>query len=122
MTTLVIPGLNDSDQELSDIARFISGELGTQTPWHLSRFTPQYRLRDRPPTPTASLEKAHALGKQNGLDFVYLGNVPGHPDGSTYCPGCSAKLIDRMGFSLGSGAVKDGRCPKCGREIPGVWS
>ena len=122
VTTLVIPGLNDSDKELADIARFISGELGTQTPWHLSRFTPQYRLRDRPSTPTTSLERAHAIGKRHGLEYVYLGNVPGHPDGSTYCPGCGAKLIDRVGFALGSQPVTDGRCPACGHDIPGVWS
>lgn len=129
VTTLVIPGLNDSDAELAAIAGFIAGELGPDVPWHVSRFHPDHRLRGVGPTPVGTLERAWSLGREAGLHFVYLGNAPGGGvDGereSTRCPGCDAVLLRRTGFLvrenfLGSGPER-GRCPECGQPVPGVW-
>ena len=127
VTTLVIPGVNDDERVLRSLAERIRGELGRETPWHLTAYFPAYRF-GAPPTPTATLERAWALGKAAGLEFVYLGNVPGHRLENTYCPGCGALLIERRGLSIGkmrlTGAETDtggrGRCPDCGREIP-IW-
>lgn len=117
ITTLLIPGLNDSEQELRALARFIKENLGDSVPWHISRFRPEYRLTNRPPTPMESLERAHAIGRAEGLKFVYLGNVP-HAANSTWCPDCGALFARRQGFGL----EMPGRaaCAACGCSIPGV--
>ncbi|MEZ0344798.1 MAG: AmmeMemoRadiSam system radical SAM enzyme [Caldimicrobium sp.] len=122
ITTLIIPGLNDSESELRDIARFIRDELGPETPWHISRFYPQFRMLDRPRTPVETLERAYEIGKEEGLYFIYVGNVPGHDKENTYCPKCDALLIERYGFSVLQNRLKDGTCSHCGFEIAGVWS
>ncbi len=119
ITTLVIPGVNDSDACLAGIARRIVEELGPETPWHVSGYYPAYRFTV-PPTPTATLERGWALGREAGLHYVYVGNVPGHPYDNTYCPQCGSLLIARYGFDLVHYAVADGRCPHCGRTIAGV--
>lgn len=121
LTTLVIPGLNDSDEELAGIARFISTELGPETPWHVSRFHPMYRMTDRPSTPLATLRKARQIGIAAGLLHVYEGNVPGAAGENTFCPGCGEELITRCGFSVEVQKIRDGSCPTCGRVIAGVW-
>ena len=121
LTTLVIPGLNDSDEELTSIARFIADELGVETPWHVSRFHPTYRLTDRPITPVATLRRARRIGIEAGLRYVYEGNVPGEGGENTYCPGCREPLITRNGFSVEECAVRDGRCPECGHIVDGIW-
>jgi len=121
VTTLIIPGLNDSQQELTELAGFIAQELGPDTPWHISRFHPAYHMLDRPPTPVQTLEEAYRIGKEAGLNFVYLGNVPGHDSSSTICPECGRVVIDRRGFSMGSSHVHHGKCDHCGAQIPGVW-
>jgi pyruvate formate lyase activating enzyme len=125
VTTLVIPGLNDSDAELTALARFIATELGPDVPWHVSRFHPDHRLRGVPATPVATLERAWRLGRDAGLRFVYPGNVPGHDAESTRCPDCGALLLRRTGFAvrddfLGHGQQR-GRCPGCGQPVAGVW-
>lgn len=120
VTTLLIPGLNDSDEELTGLSGFIAKELGPGTPWHVSRFHPQYRLTDRESTQVATLEKAVRIGREQGLEYVYIGNVPGHPDDDTRCHSCSAPLIRRRGFSVAANNVRDGKCRECGAEIPGV--
>lgn len=117
VTTLVIPGVNDDDRVLSSIAARIRKELGKETPWHLTAYFPAYRF-SAPPTPVATLERAHALGKEAGLEFVYLGNVPGHPLEDTYCPSCGSLLIERYGLSIQALRLKARSCPDCGREIP----
>lgn len=122
ITTLIIPGLNDSESELRDIARFIRDELGPETPWHISRFYPQFRMLDKPRTPVETLERAYEIGKEEGLYFIYVGNVPGHDKENTYCPKCDALLIERYGFSVLQNRLKDGTCSHCGFEIAGVWS
>lgn len=121
VTTLVVPGMNDSTQELADIASFIAGELGTQVPWHISRFHADYRMTKLRSTPLETLLEAAELGKKAGLEHVYCGNVPGQADESTWCPHCNQRLIEREGFAMLSNNLSDGACDKCGAQIPGVW-
>ena len=122
IVVLLLPTLNDSADEVRDLARWVKGTLGTDVPVHFTRFHPTYRLTNLPPTPLASLERAWAIARGEGLDFVYLGNLPGHPAESTSCPGCGTRLIRRVGFTVIENLLASGRCPKCGRAIPGVWS
>ncbi|NJB67487.1 pyruvate formate lyase activating enzyme [Desulfobaculum xiamenense] len=120
ITTLVIPALNDSDTELTDIASFIAKELGPDVPWHISRFHPDFTMHDRAPTPVTTLERAAAIGRAAGLHYVYTGNVPGHSGENTVCPSCGATAIARRGFTLLSDPPHD-TCPECGAHIPGVF-
>ncbi len=120
ITTLVIPGLNDSEAELQGIAAFIADNLGVDTPWHVSQFYPTYKLIDRPRTPVETLRMAHDIGKAAGLRFVYEGNVPGEGGENTWCPSCSSLLIKRYGFQIESNMIRSGACPDCGLKIPGI--
>ena len=122
IVTLVIPTLNDSEAEVRSLARFVRDEVGPETPLHFTRFHPTYRLTNLPPTPVAALEKAREIALAEGLAFVYVGNVPGHAGESTYCPGCRARLIRRVGMATVENRLKGGACPDCARVIPGVWS
>jgi len=118
VVTLVIPGVNDDEGTIRSIARRVREVAGPETPLHFTRYYPAYRFR-APPTPVKTLEWAHGLAKVEGLDFVYIGNVPGHPLEDTYCPDCGELLIKRYGFAvLKYRITPGGRCPKCGREIP----
>ena len=119
VTTLLIPGLNDSPEELRDMAGFIKKELGTQVPWHISRFRPCHRMTDLPPTPLASVERALAIGKEEGLLFVYAGNVQGHDSENTFCPVCGKTVVRRAGYRVAH--AFDGSCPFCGTSIAGLW-
>jgi len=119
ITTLLIPGLNDSDPELRDIARFIR-ELGPETPWHISRFYPTYRLTNIPPTPAESVQRARHVGLEEGLHYVYTGNLPGDQGESTYCPKCSKMLINRRGYFISNNVLSAGKCPDCGWTVPGI--
>jgi pyruvate formate lyase activating enzyme len=116
VTTLVIPGQNDSESQLAGIAGFLA-DIDPGIPWHLSRFHPDYQQTGIGPTPLETLERAEQIGRDAGLNHVYLGNVP--TDSATYCPDCQARLLTRRG---GEGRLEEGACPQCGREIPGVWS
>jgi pyruvate formate lyase activating enzyme len=120
VTTLVIPGLNDSEEELRDIARFITGELGVETPWHVSRFHPTYKLLDRPPTPARTVQRAREIGLEEGLRYVYVGNVPGDNGEHTSCPQCGRAVIRRMGYRIMAQDVEEGACRHCGTAIDGV--
>jgi pyruvate formate lyase activating enzyme len=120
VTTLVIPGLNDSDADLQGVAEFIVGELGRDVPWHVTAFYPTYRMLDRPPTPLASLLKARDAGLKAGLDFVYVGNVAGGSGEDTLCPGCAAAVIRRRGFRLLEVALEGNSCRHCGYQLAGV--
>ncbi len=123
VTTLVIPGLNDGDAELAGIAGFIADELGPNTPWHISRFHPAYRLPDRPVTPTETLLRAREAGILAGLRYVYIGNATGPGFGDTFCPSCHGLVIGREWFTAHVvGLREDGRCSACGKPLPGVWS
>lgn len=120
ITTLVIPTVNDRDQVLYGIARRIVSELGPDVPWHVSAYFPAYRF-NAPPTPVQTLERAWEIGRRCGLEFVYTGNAPGNRHDHTYCPSCNALLIQRSGFDVQVNRIRSGRCPKCEREIVGVW-
>ena len=120
VTTLVIPGLNDSDAELRQIAAFIVDELGVGTPWHVSRFHPTYKLLDRPPTPTSTLVRAREIGLEAGLRYVYVGNVPGSNGEHTLCYQCGQRVIGRWGFTITDYRLTDGKCANCGALIDGV--
>ena len=119
VTTLVIPGINDEPEELQDAAEFIVRELGADTPWHISRFFPDYQLTNVPPTPQKSLERAWEIGKSVGLRYVYLGNVPGEDKQNTLCPDCGTLLIRRNIFGVLANRIKAGCCPDCGSAIAG---
>jgi len=120
VTTLLIPGLNDSRDELEQLARFIANSLGTETPWHISRFHPTYKLTDRPSTPVETLIAAREVGMKSGLKYVYTGNVPGDSGENTFCYSCGKILIDRWGFYIQRNLIKEGRCSHCGVVIHGV--
>jgi pyruvate formate lyase activating enzyme len=121
VTTLVVPGLNDGPDELKALAAFLVSDLGSETPWHISRFHPTYRLTDRPPTPVKTLQGAREIGLAAGLKYVYTGNVPGDRGENTFCPGCGETLIERRGFQVRQMRMQAGRCGKCGTAIAGVW-
>lgn len=120
VTTLIIPTLNDSSEELREIAKFIVNELGEGTPWHISRFYPAYNLTDKPPTPIETIHKAREIGLNEGLKYVYEGNVPGSTGENTYCPNCKNLIIERWGYQIINKATKDGKCPYCESRIYGV--
>jgi len=118
ITTLLIPGHNDSKEELEGIAKFIAS-VDPAIPWHVSRFHPDYRLLGVPATPISTLRLARELGLKSGLKYVYEGNVPGEEREDTFCPSCGELLIKRYGFSVMKNVIKDSKCPKCGTKIEG---
>lgn len=120
VTTLVVPSVNDSEATLRGIAERMARDLGTDVPWHVSRYYPAYRFTERP-TPIRTLERAWQIGRDAGLEFVYLGNVPGHSYENTHCPDCDRLVIQRSGFDVLANDIRRGRCPGCGRVIPGRW-
>ncbi|HNS52408.1 MAG TPA: AmmeMemoRadiSam system radical SAM enzyme [Anaerolineae bacterium] len=120
VTTLVVPGLNDSDAELRDLARFVAEDLGVETPWHVSRFHPEYEMQDRPPTPERTLRRAHELGREAGLRYIYVGNLPGAQLEDTLCPNCGAAVLRRQGFRVVGRALMHGLCAQCSTAIDGV--
>ncbi len=118
VTTLVIPGVNDDPKELQDIAEFIAVELGTDTPWHVSRFFPLYKMKQIPPTPPATLQRAAEIGHNAGLKYVYTGNLREETD--TNCTACGTLLIRRGRFGVENRIASNGCCPKCGVKVAGV--
>lgn len=122
VTTLLIPGLNDSPAQVSELVRWLADELGPDVPLHLSAFHPAHRVTDRPRTPASTLLRARDQALTAGLRFVYTGNI-GHTDtGSTWCPGCGALLVERTGYRHGRWGLADGRCARCDQPIPGVFA
>jgi len=122
IVVLVLPTKNDHPAEIRDLARFVKRNLGRETPVHFTRFHPTYRVRNLPPTPVSTLERCYDVAKAEGLHFVYMGNVRGHPGENTYCPSCDEELIRRSGFAILENRLQAGRCPKCKASIPGVWN
>lgn len=120
LTTLIITGLNDREEELRGIADFIVTNLGSDTPWHVTQFYPTYRLTDRPRTPVETLRRAREIGKAAGLRYVYEGNVPGEGGENTWCPSCETLLIERYGYLIEKDRIRDGKCPDCGTSIAGI--
>ena len=121
VTTLVIPGLNDSDEELRAAAAWLA-KVDPEIPWHLSAFHPNYQMLNRSRTPNATLERAYAIGKAAGLRYIYLGNVFDPKHESTVCPACDTVLIERYGYNTRAHWVTPGVCPTCNTRIPGIWS
>lgn len=117
VTTLLVPGENDSAGELKGIASFLAG-VGKEIPWHISRFHPDYKMLDKKATPLEVLQKAYAIGKEAGLRYVYIGNVL--EEETTYCYNCGEGLISRLGFEVVKNALKKGKCPKCDTALPGA--
>jgi pyruvate formate lyase activating enzyme len=121
VTTLIIPGENDSEAELGEIAAFIAEELGAHVPWHVSAFHPAYHLTDHPRTPAQTLRKACRIGRDAGLRYVYEGNIPGEGE-DTSCPACSATVVTRSSFRVIENLLRDGCCPECGAAVEGIWT
>jgi pyruvate formate lyase activating enzyme len=119
LTTLIIPGRNDDDAELRSLTKWIVDTLGPETPWHVSRFFPAYRMLDVPPTPLAALRRAAELGHEAGLVHVYVGNAPELGLEDTHCAGCDTTLIERTGYRVRNHLTADGGCPGCGRALAG---
>ena len=119
VTTLVVPGMNDGDEELRSIARFIAS-VSPDIPWHISRFHPDFKYTETPATPAETLRKAASLAKEAGLKFIYIGNVWGEAE-VTNCPHCGKGLIRRSGFAVEENRIKDGKCYSCGGSIAGVF-
>jgi pyruvate formate lyase activating enzyme len=122
IVVLIIPTMNDSEGEVRELARWVKSTLGSDVPVHFTRFHPTYRLRNLPRTPTGTMQRCHEIAKAEGINFAYLGNVPGHPAENTYCPGCGEIIIRRVGMGVDAVRLVGGKCPACKRAIPGVWS
>ncbi len=121
VVNLVVPTLNDSEKDIRALCMWIKENLGDKVPLHFSRFYPMYKLTNLAPTPVETLEKAYKIAKEVGLKYVYIGNIPGHPYESTYCPKCGKVLIKRRGYQVLENNIVEGRCKFCGEEIPGIW-
>jgi pyruvate formate lyase activating enzyme len=121
VTTLIIPTLNDSEEQLKGIAEFIAS-VDPSIPWHVTQFHPEYKLMSLPRTPLEILRRAREIGIEAGLEYVYEGNVPGYGNENTYCPKCGEILIRRWGFTIEENKVRGGRCSSCDFEIAGVWA
>lgn len=122
VVTNVIPGYNDDERELRDLTAWIKTSLGPGTPWHVTRFHPHHELTHVPPTPIATLERLRNLGKEAGLWYVYLGNVPGYRWENTWCHNCGELLVERHIFDVVQNRIKSGTCPACGTVIPGRFA
>ena len=122
ITNLVVPTQNDDLSRLNEMCLWIKRELGGDTPIHFSRFYPLYKLRSLPPTPVSTLEKTRNIALSCGLEYVYIGNIPGHEGEHTFCPKCKKLLIKRVGYMVGENHLRGGKCQYCGKPIPGIWT
>jgi pyruvate formate lyase activating enzyme len=118
---LVVPTLNDSDAEFTGLAQWVKANLGVDVPLHFTQFHPQYLMKNLPITPVPTLERAKAIADAEGLHYVYIGNVPGHPAQNTYCPQCKKLLVERVGFTENRMLIEKNACPFCKHPIPGIW-
>lgn len=121
IVNLVVPTLNDSEYMLRELSKWVVGEIGPDVPVHFTRFHPDYRMLNLPPTPIATLERARNIALEEGMYYPFVGNVPGHPGNHTYCPDCGKIVIERQGFFVVGNHIKESLCEYCGREIAGVW-
>jgi len=121
ITNLVIPGFNDDPAKIKEMCIWIKENLGDEVPLHFSRFMPNYKLQNLPPTPIEKLQEAYNIAKEVGLKYVYIGNVPGHSGENTYCPNCKKIIVKRIGYQILENNIKDGKCRFCGYKIAGRW-
>ncbi len=121
IVNLVLPGHNDEPAQIREMCEWIRTELGPDVPLHFSRFFPTYRMTSLSPTPVSTLERCRTIALEEGLHFVSIGNVPGHEANSSFCPGCKARIIHRVQYTVSEINLKDGACTSCGRQIPGIW-
>ena len=121
LVVLVIPTLNDGEQEFREMTQWVVKNLGPDVPMHFTRFHPIYKIKNLPPTPVETLEQARNIARESGVHFAYVGNVPGHEGENTFCFKCKEPLIRRTGFYILENKLTDGKCPKCRTAIPGVW-
>ncbi|MBD3378930.1 MAG: AmmeMemoRadiSam system radical SAM enzyme [Candidatus Omnitrophica bacterium] len=122
LTNLIVPTLNDDTAKIREMCRWVKKELGPDVPLHFSRFWPRYKLRTLYPTPPDTLKKARKIALEEGLHYVYIGNVPEEDTESTVCPDCGNKVISRLGYRVLENKLRDGKCPFCGNTIPGIWA
>jgi len=121
VTNLVIPTLNDKDEQISKLVRWVKANLGADIPLHFSRFSPRYKMRNLPPTSAKTLDTARKIAIAEGLNYVYIGNIGSKTGQNTYCPGCKSLLIERVGYLVLQNRLEKGRCPDCGSQIYGLW-
>jgi pyruvate formate lyase activating enzyme len=121
ITNLIIPGQNDDPKEIRAMCEWIRDNLGDDVPLHFSRFSPAFRLQNLPPTPEEKMDEAYAIASDVGLKYVYVGNLPGNPHESTYCPNCKNLLVERRGYRVRVDGIKGSKCAQCGYGIAGVW-
>ncbi|MEM3047808.1 MAG: AmmeMemoRadiSam system radical SAM enzyme [Candidatus Bathyarchaeia archaeon] len=121
IVNLIIPTLNDNMENIREMCIWIRDNLGVEVPIHFNRFQPAYKLTNLPPTPVKTLEKAREIALQTGIEYVTIGNVPGHEANSTRCPRCGETIIKRTHFTVHQVNIRDGRCRNCGHKIPGIW-
>jgi pyruvate formate lyase activating enzyme len=121
IVVLVVPTLNDSKTEIREMCEWVNGELGPDVPIHFSRFHPTYKMKNLPPTPISTLTSAREIAMRAGLNYAYVGNVPGHEGESTYCSSCGKVVVGRVGYGISSFAIEGGKCKYCDYPIPGVW-
>jgi len=122
LVVLIVPTLNDSQDEIKQMSKWVIDHLGPDVPMHFTRFHPTYRVTNLPRTPVSTLEQCRKIALDAGVHYVYAGNVPMHPGENTYCHSCQTELIRRVGYRIASNRIKDGACPKCHTKIPGIWS
>ncbi len=121
VVSLLVPGKNDSEEQIRSGAEWYLKNLGPDVPWHFSRFLPEFQLKNLPPTPNTTLEMARNVALKMGIKYVYTGNNPGQEGNHTYCPGCGKKVVERLGFQVLRSFLNQGKCPDCGYQLPGIW-
>jgi len=121
LTNLIVPTLNDSERDIKALCQWVRDDLGPDVPLHFSKFWPMHKLLNLPPTPTETLTRAWETAKSLGINYVYVGNVPGHPGNDTFCPNDKHLLLKRLGYQVLENNIVEGKCKFCGTRIPGIW-
>jgi len=121
VTNLLIPTLNDKPEQIRQLVRWVRNNLGAETPVHFSRFFPRHRMLNLPPTSLKTLDTAREIAMEEGLQYIYIGNIASKEGQNTYCPNCRSLILERSGYNILQNNLKDGSCPKCGNRIHGVW-